>query len=145
MSSLNKVTLIGNLGKDPESKTMQSGDIICNLTLATSEKWTDKSTGEKKEMTEWHNISIFGNLAGIAMQYLNKGSKVYIEGKIQTRKYTDKAGVEKYSTSIKVDTFGGKMIMLGGNESGQSARPAGQNTPAASTPIAADLDDHIPF
>lgn len=144
MSSLNKVSLIGNLGKDPEHRVMPSGDSVCNFPLATTEKWTDKSTGEKKEATEWHNISIFGNLAGVATQYLSKGSKVYVEGKIQTRKYTDKSGVEKYSTGIKVDTFGGKMIMLGGNESAQAA-PSAQNTTTASAPIADDLDDHIPF
>ena len=108
-SSLNKVMIIGHLGGDPDTRYMPSGDAVTSITVATSESWKDKTTGEKKEQTEWHRISFFGKLAEIAGEYLRKGSHVYIEGSLRTRKYTDKDGVEKYATDIKADT----MKMLG--------------------------------
>lgn len=108
-SSLNKVMIIGHLGNDPDVRYMPSGDAVASITVATSESWKDKTTGEKKEQTEWHRISFFGKLAEIAGEYLRKGSHVYIEGSLRTRKYTDKDGVEKYATDIKADT----MKMLG--------------------------------
>ena len=127
MASLNKVTLIGNLGRDPETKYMPSGDAMTNITIATTESWKDKATGEKKEATEWHRVTFFGKLAEIAGQYLKKGSSVYVEGSLRTRKYTDKDGVEKYATDIKADT----MQMLGGKP---SEAPQQDDTPRQSQP-----------
>ena len=143
MASLNKVTLIGNLGKDPETKYMPSGDSMTNITLATTETWKDKATGEKKEATEWHRVTFFGKLAEIAAQYLKKGSSVYVEGSLRTRKYVDKDGVEKYATDIKAD----EMKMLGGKPEGQQSapRPAAPARQAASG-IDYTFDDlDIPF
>lgn len=110
--SVNKVILVGNLGRDPEIRTMQNGNKVANLRLATSESWKDKSTGERKEKTEWHRVVIFGKLADVAEKYLNKGSKVYINGSLQTRKWTDSDGVERYSTEVVLQGFGGELIML---------------------------------
>ena len=111
--SVNKVILVGNLGRDPEVRRMTSGDPVVNLSLATSESWRDKASGERKEKTEWHRVVIFNeNLAKVAEQYLRKGSKIYIEGQLQTRKYTDKDGVEKYSTEIVLQRFRGELVML---------------------------------
>lgn len=113
MSSVNKVIVIGNLGKDPEIRTMQSGSKIATMTVATSEKWKDKTTGEKKEKTEWHRIVVFNeNLAKVAENYLKKGSKVYIEGQLETRKWTDNSGVEKYTTEVVLRPFHGEIVML---------------------------------
>jgi len=112
--SVNKVILIGNLGKDPEIRTMQDGKKVANLSLATSESWKDKSTGERKEKTEWHRVVIFGSLAEIAEKYLKKGSKVYVSGSLQTRKWTDQSGAEKYSTEVVLQNFGGELVMLDG-------------------------------
>ena len=112
MASVNKVIIVGNLGRDPETRYMPSGDAMTSIAVATTDSWKDKTTGEKKEQTEWHRISFFGKLAEIAGQYLKKGSQVYIEGSLRTRKYTDKDGVEKYSTEIKADT----MQMLGSRQ-----------------------------
>ena len=152
MASLNKVLLIGNLGKDPEIRYMPSGDAIANLTVATSETWKDKS-GEKQEKTEWHRVSMFGRLAEIAGEYLKKGSSVYIEGRIQTRKYTDKEGQERYSTEIVAN----EMKMLGGRGAGgttdmdksggaRSSPPAAKDNPPASSGGAFDdMEDDIPF
>ncbi len=120
MSALNKVQIIGNCGQDPEVRYMPNGNAVANLTLATSEKWKDKNTGEQKEETEWHRIVVFGKLAEIIGEYIRKGSKLYIEGKLKTRKWTDQQGQEKYTTEIVVDGFSGQMIMLdskGGNQS----------------------------
>ncbi|MBM3364167.1 MAG: single-stranded DNA-binding protein [Betaproteobacteria bacterium] len=117
MASVNKVIIVGNLGRDPETRYMPSGDAITNIAVATTDKWKDKSTGEQKEATEWHRISFFGRLAEVAGQYLKKGSQVYIEGKLRTRKYTDKDGVEKYSTEIVADV----MQMLGSRQGGGAA------------------------
>ena len=123
MASLNKVMLIGNLGKDPEVRHTQDGKAIVNLTVATSESWKDKATGEKKEKTEWHRVVIFNDgLAKVAEAYLKKGSTVYLEGQLQTRKWTDKDGVEKYSTEIVLQNFRGEMVLLGGKDNA-SDRP----------------------
>ena len=120
---VNKVILVGNLGQDPEVRYMPNGGAVANITLATSESWRDKATGEQKEKTEWHRVVLFGKLAEVAGEYLKKGSQVYIEGALQTRKWTDQAGVEKYTTEVVVNV-GGTMQMLGGRASGGGA-PAG--------------------
>ncbi len=116
--SVNKVILIGNLGRDPEVRTMQNGGKVANLSLATSESWRDKATGEKKEKTEWHRVVIFGSLAEIAEKYLKKGSKVYVSGALQTRKWTDQSGAEKYTTEVVLQGFGGELTMLDGKGGG---------------------------
>ena len=121
MASVNKVILVGNLGRDPETRTFPSGDQICNVTLATTDKWKDKQSGEMREATEWHRLVFNGRLAEIAAQYLRKGSQIYVEGQIRTRKYQDKDGVEKYATDIRVD----QMQMLGSRQ-GQGA-PSGED------------------
>jgi single-strand DNA-binding protein len=146
MASVNKVIIVGNLGRDPEMRYMPSGDAIANIAVATSYKSKDKNTGEAKESTEWHRISFFGRLAEIVGQYLKKGSSVYVEGRLQTRKYTDKDGVEKYATDIVAES----MQMLGGRpEGGGQGAPAPQRQapPAARAPAhSADFaDDDIPF
>lgn len=136
MASLNKVQLIGRLGKDPEIRRLPSGDAVANLTIATSEKYKDKQSGETKEVTDWHNITAFGKLAEIMEKYLVKGKEVYIEGALKTQKWTDANGVDKYKTFIKADS----MLMLGGKSEGGAPAPA----PMA-TPNLADIDDDIPF
>lgn len=161
MASVNKVIIVGNLGRDPETRYMPSGDAMTNITVATTESWKDKATGEKKELTEWHRVSFFGKLAEIAGQYLKKGSQVYVEGSLRTRKWTDKDGIEKYTTEIRADN----MVMLGGRQGGGSAgmddggyssvpvQPQRQSTPQsrpqapASRPASnfSDMDDDIPF
>jgi single-strand DNA-binding protein len=125
---VNKVILVGNLGQDPEVRYMPNGGAVANITLATSESWRDKATGEQKEKTEWHRVVLFGKLAEVAGEYLKKGSQVYIEGALQTRKWTDQAGVEKYTTEVVVNV-GGTMHMLGGRASGGA--PAGGGQPSA--------------
>jgi len=142
MASVNKVILVGNLGKDPEMRTFASGGRVCNVTIATSEKWKDKQSGEMKEATEWHRVVFNDRLAEVAGEYLRKGSSVYIEGSIRTRKYTDQQGVEKYATEIRADV----MKMLGGKPDG-GERPARAPSPAASKPSSGfdDMDDSIPF
>lgn len=147
MASVNKVILIGNLGRDPEIRYMPSGDALASLAVATTHTWKDKS-GEKQEQTEWHRVSMFGRLAEIAGEYLKKGSQVYIEGRIQTKKYTDKDGVEKYSTEI----IANEMKMLGGRDAGSSEpRQAPQQQARQPAPAAQqggsfdDLEDDIPF
>ncbi|MGV3743123.1 MAG: single-stranded DNA-binding protein [Burkholderiaceae bacterium] len=155
MASINKVIIVGNLGRDPETRYMPSGDAMTNIAIATTDSWKDKATGEKKEATEWHRVAMFGKLAEIAGQYLKKGSQVYIEGKLRTRKWQDKDGVEKYTTEIIADT----MQMLGSRQgagggasmdegySAPAARPsAGASRPAAKpAPNFSDMDDDIPF
>ena len=121
MASVNKVIIVGNLGRDPEVRYMPSGDAVANIAVATTDKWKDKQSGEQKEQTEWHRVSFFGKLAEIAGQYLAKGSQVYIEGKLQTRKYTDKDGVEKFATEIRADT----MQMLGSRQGGDGGQQGG--------------------
>jgi len=153
--SVNKVILVGNLGKDPEIRTLNSGDRVANLRIATSETWRDKSSGERKEKTEWHQVVIFNeNIVKVAENYLKKGSTVYIEGSLQTRKWADAQGVEKYSTEIVLQKFRGELTMLDGRGEGggagagedyggggfQRAQPSG---PRES--FSADLDDEIPF
>lgn len=121
---VNKVILVGNLGQDPEVRYMPNGGAVANITLATSESWRDKQTGETKEKTEWHRVVLFGKLAEVAGEYLKKGSQVYIEGALQTRKWTDQAGVEKYTTEVVVNV-GGTMQMLGGRQGAGAGAPAG--------------------
>jgi len=144
--SVNKVILIGNLGRDPEVRTLGSGDRVANLRIATSESWRDKSSGERKEKTEWHQVTIFNDgLVKVAENYLRKGSTVYIEGALQTRKWTDQAGVEKYSTEIVLQKFNGTLTMLGGREgmgSGSAETVSGQQGGNAST---FEPDSEIPF
>jgi single-strand DNA-binding protein len=144
--SVNKVILVGNLGKDPEVRRMTSGDPVVNLSIATSESWRDKASGERKEKTEWHRVVIFNkNLAEVAEKYLRKGAKVYVEGQLQTRKWTDKDGAEKYSTEVVLQNFRGELTMLdgrnGGGEGG-GGRGAGE-TPASFQRD--EMDDEIPF
>ena len=157
--SVNKVILVGNLGADPEIRRTQDGRPIANLRIATSETWRDKATGERKEKTEWHRVVIFNEgLCKVAEQYLKKGAKVYIEGALQTRKWTDQQGIEKYSTEVVLQGFGGVLTMLDGSNAGGSqsgARRAddqissGPNTYAAATGktarVRADMNDEIPF
>jgi single-strand DNA-binding protein len=152
MSSLNKATLIGNLGADPEIRHTQDGRAVANLRIATSEQWKDKATGERRERTEWHRVVIFSEgLAKVAGQYLHKGDKIYVEGQIQTRKWTDQAGTERYSTEIVLQGFAAQLIMLGspGPRDGAEARgmdPARAAGPAAEArPMSMDLNDDIPF
>lgn len=142
MASVNKVIIVGNLGADPESRFAPSGDAICNIRVATSEAWKDRQTGERKEATEWHRINFYGKLAEIAGQYLRKGSQVYIEGSLRTRKWTDKDGQEKYSTEIRAD----EMKMLGGKPEGQQqAAPQRQAPRQTQQSSEFDMDDSIPF
>ncbi|HGM6822551.1 TPA: single-stranded DNA-binding protein [Serratia marcescens] len=124
---VNKVILVGHLGQDPEVRYMPNGGAVANITLATSESWRDKATGEQKEKTEWHRVVLFGKLAEIAGEYLRKGSQVYIEGSLQTRKWTDQAGVEKYTTEIVVN-IGGTLQMLGGRSQPANAGQLGQGS-----------------
>ena len=124
--SVNKVILVGNLGRDPEIRSMPNGDRIANLSIATSEQWRDKSSGERKEKTEWHRVVIFNdNIVKVVENYVKKGSTVYIEGALQTRKWTDKDGVEKYSTEIVVGKFKGELTMLGGRDGGGGSQGGG--------------------
>lgn len=164
MASVNKVIIVGNLGRDPETRYMPNGEAVTNVAVATTESWKDKNSGEKKEITEWHRITFYRKLAEIAGQYLKKGSSVYIEGRLQTRKWTDKENVERYTTEIIADTMqmlggrpgagGGSASMdddygssapaprqsSGGGSSGGGARPASKPAPNFS-----DMDDDIPF
>ncbi len=157
--SVNKVILVGNLGKDPEIRRTQDGRPIANLSVATSESWRDKATGEKKEKTEWHRVVIFNEgLCKIAEQYLKKGAKVYLEGALQTRKWTDKDGVEKYSTEVVLQGFNSTLTMLdarsgggdrvsdqsGGDDFG-SRGPTAARKPAMAGGGRSDMDDEIPF
>ena len=146
--SVNKVILVGNLGKDPEIRNAQSGMKIVNLTVATSDSWTDKASGERKEQTEWHRVVIMNDrLADVAEKYLRKGAKVYLEGALQTRKWTDKDGAEKYSTEVVLQNFNGTLVMLdsrgGGGEGG--ARVGGGTSEAPASFQRDELDDEIPF
>jgi single-strand DNA-binding protein len=156
--SVNKVILVGNLGKDPEIRTLNSGDRVANLRIATSETWRDKASGERKEKTEWHQVVIFNeNIVKVAENYLKKGSTVYIEGSLQTRKWTDQNNVEKYSTEIVLQKFRGELTMLdgrgdnaeagegGGYNGGFSSGPRAQTSAAPREDFSADLDDEIPF
>jgi single-strand DNA-binding protein len=164
--SVNKVILVGNLGKDPEVRRLQNGNPVVNLTVATSDTWRDKGTGERKEKTEWHRVVIFSEgLAKVAEQYLKKGAKVYIEGALQTRKWTDPQGAEKYTTEIVLQGFNSTLTMLDGRSGGgsgggggyggddmgdsfgggQSSAPPQRRVAAAPTGGRSDMDDDIPF
>jgi single-strand DNA-binding protein len=152
--SVNKVILVGNLGKDPEVRTFQNGGRVAHFTMATSESWKDKASGEKKERTEWHRVSILNeNLVGIAERFLKKGSKVYIEGQLETRKWTDKEGQEKYTTEVVLRPFRGELTMLDGANSNRSGGGGSSSAPedssasggGGSSGPAPDLDDSIPF
>ena len=124
---VNKVILVGNLGNDPEIRYMPNGGAVANITIATSESWRDKATGEQREKTEWHRVSLFGKLAEVAGEYLRKGSQVYIEGQLQTRKWQDQQGQDRYTTEVVVQGFNGVMQMLGGRSQGQGGQ---QQAPA---------------
>ena len=156
MAGINKVILVGNLGAKPEIKYASNGNAISNLSVATSESWTDKSTGQKQDRTEWHRVSLFGKVAEIAGQYLDKGSKVYVEGKLQTRKWQDQNGQDRYTTEVVVSGFNGTLQMLdrrddmNSNSPTQNSQPQSQvapePAPAAITPVAPDeFEDDIPF
>ena len=158
MAGINKVIIVGNLGQDIEMKYTQDGQAIANFSVATSESWTNKGTGQKQEQTEWHRISIFGKLAEVANQYLHKGSKVYIEGKLQTRKWQDKNGQDRYTTQIIVSGFGGTLQMLDKRDDNYTPPPQSESntstspsdTPAQDntvTPLTKpdDFEDDIPF
>jgi single-strand DNA-binding protein len=157
MASVNKVIIVGNLGRDPETRYLPSGEAVTNISVATTDSWKDKTSGEKKELTEWHRVAFFGRLAEIAGEYLKKGSQVYVEGSLRTRKWQDKEGKDRYTTEIRADT----MQMLGsragageprgdahGEPRGESAAPkGGEAKPAAKKPAGKfdDMEDDIPF
>jgi single-strand DNA-binding protein len=167
--SVNKVILVGNLGRDPESRSFQNGGKVVNLRIATSESWKDRTSGERREKTEWHSVAIFNeNLANIAERYLRKGSKVYIEGQLQTRKWQDQSGQDRYATEVVLQNFNGTMVLLdkagegagGGNRDGwgggddrggamgggdTGGSSAGASSSRASSPFDSDLDDDVPF
>ncbi|MBL8686766.1 MAG: single-stranded DNA-binding protein [Alphaproteobacteria bacterium] len=163
VGSVNKVILVGNLGKDPEVRSMQSGDRVASFPIATSERWKDKATGERKEKTEWHKVAIFDErLVEIAEKYLRKGSKVYLEGQLQTRKWTDQNGQERYTTEIVLQRFRGDLTLLDTRSDGESDDVRGMavgqdfnssistqrgipNTKVTSKSSKNDLDDDIPF
>lgn len=145
MASVNKVIIVGNLGRDPETHYSTGGSAITNITVATSESWKDKSSGEKQEKTEWHRICFFGNLAEIAGEYLQKGSQVYVEGKLQTRKWQDKDGQDKYTTEV----IANEMKMLGARPEGAKdsapAKPDAKAEKTGAQKLADDFQDDIPF
>jgi len=161
VAGVNKVIILGNLGRDPEVRTFQNGGKVCNLRIATSETWKDKNTGERRERTEWHAVAVFSEgLVRVAEQYLRKGSKVYIEGKLQTRKWQDQSGQDKYSTEIVLQGFDASLVMLdgakgnsgsgsdnGGGQGGydQSPGPDQGSYGGGGRPSSRDMDDEIPF
>ena len=147
--SVNKVILIGNLGRDPEVRTFQNGGKVCNFSIATSETWKDRNSGERQERTNWHNIAIFNeNLAQIAEQYLRKGSKVYVEGQLETRKWQDQAGNDRYTTEVVLRNFRGELTLLDGrNEDNNSnfSETASIDDESSDKVLTSDIDDEIPF
>lgn len=148
--SVNKVILIGNLGQDPEVRSFQNGGRVCNLRIATSESWRDKASGEKRERTEWHRVAIFNDgLVNIAEQYLRKGSKVYLEGQLQTRKWQDQSGQDRYTTEIVLQGFNSNLTMLdsrgGGGSSNDFDGPPSSQLDSPSQPQPSEFDDDIPF
>jgi single-strand DNA-binding protein len=148
MASVNKVTILGNLGRDPEVRTFQNGGKVCNLRIATSETWKDKSSGEKRERTEWHSVAIFSEgLVRVAEQYLRKGSKVYIEGKLQTRKWADQSGQDRYSTEIVLQGYDATLVMLDGLGGNSAQRDSGEGNADSGGYGAGGnaMDDEIPF
>ena len=158
-NSLNKVTLVGNIGRDPEVRSFQNGSKVCNLSLATSERWKDKETNEPKEKTEWHRIVVFNNkLVEIIEKYVHKGSKVYIEGQLETRKWTDASGAEKYSTEVVLRPYRGEIIFLDSksevdnsssdvieDDNVSSSKIENESSNNSVEELASDLDDDIPF
>ncbi|MEK9778848.1 MAG: single-stranded DNA-binding protein [Gammaproteobacteria bacterium] len=149
MSGINKVILVGNIGAKPEVKYSSNGSAIANLSVATSETWNDKNSGEKQEKTEWHRVSLYGKLAEIAGQYLDKGSKVYVEGKLQTRKWQDQSGQDRYTTEIVVSGYGGTLQMLDRREGmatgGQSAPSNNMSNDTVEVADNSGFEDDIPF
>ena len=155
MAGINKVIIVGNLGNDPEIRTMPNGEAVANISVATSESWTDKNTGERREVTEWHRIVLYRRLAEIAGQYLRKGSQVYVEGRLKTRKWQDNNGQDRYTTEIQGDNLqmlGGRNQEMGGYAPAQPApQPSYQSRPAQSAPAPQAepprdaFDDNIPF
>jgi len=160
--SVNKVILVGNLGRDPEIRSMQDGNRVANLSVATSESWRDKTSGERREKTEWHRVVVFNDhLVGVIEKFLRKGSKIYLEGQLQTRKWTDQSGVEKYTTEVVLQRYRGELTMLDGRAGGEGAGDFGGSAGGgaeyssggsggggggrAPAPAGADLDDEIPF
>ena len=147
--SVNKVILIGNLGRDPEVRTFQNGGKVCNFSIATSETWKDRNSGERQERTNWHNIAIFNeNLAQIAEQYLRKGSKVYVEGQLETRKWQDQAGNDRYTTEVVLRNFRGELTLLDGrseNNNSNFSETASINDESSDKVLTNDIDDEIPF
>jgi len=162
--SVNKVILVGNLGRDPEIRSMQDGNRVANLSVATSESWRDKTSGERREKTEWHRVVVFNDhLVGVIEKFLRKGSKVYLEGQLQTRKWTDQSGADKYSTEVVLQRYRGELTMLDGRSGGEGAGDfdgssggadyssgggssgGGGGSSRAPAPAGADLDDEIPF
>ena len=161
--SVNKVILVGNLGRDPEVRTFQNGGKVCNLRIATSENWKDRNTGERRERTEWHSVAIFNEgLVRVAEQYLRKGSKIYIEGQLQTRKWQDQSGQDRYSTEVVLQGFGSTLVMLDGRGEGGGGQSGGYGggqagggygggdpyggQPSAPAPASGGIDDdEIPF
>ena len=150
MASINKVIIVGNLGKDPETRFLPDGKAVCNFSVATTDTWKDKASGEKKEATEWHRISAFGRLAEICGEYLKKGSQVYIEGKLKTRKWQDKEGQDRYTTEIMADAMqmlGSRSGMGGGEPRAEMREPSSGESRPAKKPAGQfqDMDDDIPF
>ena len=151
--SVNKVIIVGNLGRDPEVRSFQNGGKVCNLTIATSENWRDKQSGERREKTEWHRVAIFSEgLVRVAEQYLRKGSKVYIEGQLETRKWQDQSGADRYTTEVVLRNFNSNLTMLDGRNDGGGAPMGGGDSygggndmAPAPAPAGGDFDDEIPF
>ncbi|MDR0449332.1 MAG: single-stranded DNA-binding protein [Rickettsiales bacterium] len=145
--SINKVILVGNLGADPESRTLNNGNKVVNLRVATSESWTDKASGERKEQTEWHRVVIFNQgLAQVAERFLSKGSKVYLEGQLRTRKWQNQQGQDQYSTEITLNTIGAQMVLLsGGKGAGEGGHSGGGNSESRPAEQPGAIDDDIPF
>lgn len=161
--SVNKVILVGNLGADPDVRTMQSGGRVCNLSVATSESWKDKNSGERQERTQWHRVVVFNeNIVGVCEKFLKKGSKVYLEGQLETRKYTDNSGAEKYTTEVVLRPFRGELTMLdgkssgggsgafndndmGGYDSGPSMGGGSSSSSGGNRSKVDDMEDEIPF
>lgn len=145
--SVNKVIIVGNLGRDPEVRSFQNGGKVCNLRIATSEAWKDKASGERKERTEWHSVAILNEpLVRVAEQYLRKGSKVYIEGKLETRKWQDQSGQDRYSTEVVLRPYGGELVMLdGASGGGDRGGYSGQSEGYSGGGGGGDMEDSIPF
>jgi len=146
MSSLNRVMLIGNIGQEPDIRSMQNGGKVCNLSIATSESWKDKNTGERREKTEWHRVVVFNEgLIGVIERYINKGSKVFIEGQLETRKWQDQSGQDKYSTEVVLKGFNGNLVMIDGKSEGQSSHNEAKSNGYQQQGGGDGFEDDIPF